>query len=149
MEQHRRSSENQRYELVYRACTLFPILDKIVFTNEKYLQGETVSENKPIAHHFMRQGKTLELQRHFSLDIYTTESDPAPQDMGDEKVKVLATISVDLSRLPKSAFMMLIGADGQTYSAIDFHIETVYLSASTEYSFWCQGMPRTPGVPYP
>lgn len=73
------------------------------------------------------------------ITIYTDDSGRQAPDRKDSGVKALCTVTMDLSPIPLCDLSQKLGADDLYYYEIDFMVEWVYHSRSTEFTLIYDG----------
>ncbi|KAI8631807.1 hypothetical protein F5Y19DRAFT_472691 [Xylariaceae sp. FL1651] len=103
-------------------------------------RGERVSEDIVFPKRYYWAWPVGSLRsRSFSVSIYADEtSSVAPIECTDS-VQLLCHLTADLSSIPDSQLNRETGKDGKEYYCVNVEIESVYRSASTEYSLIHKG----------
>ncbi|KAK0613320.1 hypothetical protein B0T14DRAFT_438063 [Immersiella caudata] len=108
---------------------------KISVMNWFIKRGDDVSENKPYLTSFVwhipaSQGRFGKM----SLNIYADNNNRQAVVKRDERVATLCRLEADLSHIPESELIHHQGADGLMYLKVRCEIESVYMSAYTQYT---------------
>ncbi|KAI5922982.1 hypothetical protein F4810DRAFT_232691 [Camillea tinctor] len=103
-------------------------------------RGERVYENQPFIQHYLIHRLVVDgPPRSSSLVIYADDkSRKAPIALTDN-IKVLCNLEADLGRIPEENFEKKKGLDGRLWYEVNFMLETIYHSASTEYTLIYKG----------
>ncbi|KAI1292990.1 hypothetical protein F5Y03DRAFT_402728 [Xylaria venustula] len=99
-------------------------------------KGNNVSEDIPFLKSYSSQwpvGGTRP-ERTFPMNIYADETSQTAPIGRSSSVKLLCRLSADLSSIPDHQFGTRLGVDGRMYYYLEFDIEAVYHSASTQYT---------------
>lgn len=107
-----------------------------VYTMEWFIKrGDAVSENEPFFTSFVWTGPVSQGRiRRIKMDIYC---DRTPRDAPlskDPNVGLLVHVEADVSHIPENLLHRRKGSDNQWYYELNCKIESVYLSASTQYT---------------
>ncbi|KAI0973835.1 hypothetical protein F4678DRAFT_459322 [Xylaria arbuscula] len=99
-------------------------------------KGNDVSEDIPFRKNYFHQWPVASIRRGrtFSMNIYADETSQAAPIGRSSSVKLLCRLSADLSSIPDNQLGTRLGVDGRMYYYLEFDIESVYHSASTQYT---------------
>ncbi|KAI1439643.1 hypothetical protein F5Y02DRAFT_412086 [Annulohypoxylon stygium] len=120
---------SEKYYDGFSGCWRVSVMDWII------RRGELVSENNP----FLRTYHLIQptgdgRPNSMTTMIYSDQvSNVAPLQRND-KVKLLCSVTADLSHIPENELEQTLGVDGQMYYDLEYQIESIYRSASTEYT---------------
>ncbi|KAI0891902.1 hypothetical protein F4806DRAFT_481080 [Annulohypoxylon nitens] len=71
--------------------------------------------------------------------VYSDQVSRAAPLEKDDNVKHLCSVTADLSHIAENEFKQTLGVDGQMYYDLEYQIESIYRSASTEYTLIYKG----------
>ncbi|XDG05262.1 hypothetical protein ABKA04_004877 [Annulohypoxylon sp. FPYF3050] len=104
--------------------------------------GDLVSENTPFMRTYYYKWPTQNGPPEpdaMTTKVYSDQvSRVAPLEK-DDNVKHLCSVTADLSHIAENEFKQTLGVDGQMYYDLEYQIESIYRSASTEYTLIYKG----------
>ncbi|KAI0905828.1 hypothetical protein F4823DRAFT_632251 [Ustulina deusta] len=102
--------------------------------------GDAVSEDFPFRKSYRYTSPVgTKRPRSYSLSIYADETSPTAPIGRSSNVKLLCRLSADLSSIPDEQLTKRLGADGRMHYYVEFDIEAVYHSATTQYTLIHKG----------
>ncbi|KAI0095718.1 hypothetical protein GGR51DRAFT_569345 [Nemania sp. FL0031] len=103
-------------------------------------RGDRVSENVPFTKSYYYAWPVgYRGRRSFSEAIYADEISSTAPIVRSATVETLCYLTANLSSIPDDQIDQRLGVDGRMYYYLDFTIESVYHSASTEYTLIYKG----------
>ncbi|KAI0437834.1 hypothetical protein F4803DRAFT_570343 [Xylaria telfairii] len=104
-------------------------------------RGERVSEDVPFGKSYIYHwpvGTTRSSQK-YSLTIYADETSSKAPIARSSSTQMLCRLTADLSPIPEDELEKRLGADGRMHYWVEFDVEAIYHSASTQYTLLHRG----------
>ncbi|KAI1636075.1 hypothetical protein F4809DRAFT_663283 [Biscogniauxia mediterranea] len=103
-------------------------------------RGEHVPEDKPFTQHYSIARPVLAgPPKSTSLVVYADDKSPEAPIALTDNVKILCNLTADLSKIPVEQLDQREGNNGNMWYELNFAVEAIYRSASTEYSLIYKG----------
>ncbi|KAI0487191.1 hypothetical protein F4859DRAFT_502416 [Xylaria cf. heliscus] len=103
-------------------------------------RGERVSEDLPFTKSYIYHCPVgAQRLQKYSLIIYADEISSKAPIARYSSVKMLSRLTADLSPIPENELEQRLGADNRMHYWIEFDVEAIYRSASTQYTLLHKG----------
>ncbi|KAI0458290.1 hypothetical protein F5B21DRAFT_519476 [Xylaria acuta] len=103
-------------------------------------RGERVSEGVPFSKSYIYHWPVgSQRSKKYPLTIYADEISSKAPIARSSTVKMISRLVADLSPIPEGELDQRLGADGKMHYWIEFDVEAIYHSASTQYTLLHKG----------
>ncbi|KAI0554889.1 hypothetical protein F4679DRAFT_595406 [Xylaria curta] len=103
-------------------------------------RGERVSEDVPFTKsYFYHWPVGTRRSQKYPLTIYADEISPKAPISRSGNVRMMCRLTADLSPIPENELDKRLGADGRMHYEVEFDVEAIYHSASTQYTLLHKG----------
>ncbi|KAI1757504.1 hypothetical protein F4782DRAFT_525317 [Xylaria castorea] len=103
-------------------------------------RGERVSEDVPFTKsYFYHWPVGTQRPQKYPLTIYADEISSKAPIARSGNVKMMTRLTADLSPIPENQLDKRLGADGRMHYEVEFDVEAIYHSASTQYTLLHKG----------
>ncbi|KAI0860930.1 hypothetical protein F4860DRAFT_477216 [Xylaria cubensis] len=103
-------------------------------------RGERVSEDVPFTKsYFYHWPVGTQRRQQYPLAIYADEISSKAPIACSGNVRMMCRLTADLSPIPENELDQRLGADGKMHYQVEFEVEAIYHSASTQYTLLHKG----------
>ncbi|KAI1210146.1 uncharacterized protein F4807DRAFT_459977 [Annulohypoxylon truncatum] len=133
------SLRSRKYWDGLTGCWRVKVMDWII------KRGEPVSENEPFLRtYYHAQPVVLGRPNSITSNIYSDQVSSVAPLSKDKNVKLLCRVTANLHHIPENELEKTLGVDEMMYYQLEYQIESIYQSASTEYTLIYKGKYSSP-----